>query len=137
MDDLKLSKMSVDKITQYGLRPPELLRVVNMLGKYYRWFEILPGKIKTSELQYYISTNLYKSSWIDCLQRQIKLKKSALPEIMLWCDKRENEPHNEINVATIIKLFRSTQFFNLMMVEDTCYKVNKELDILMNFQNMF
>ena len=37
LDDLKLSKISVDKVTQFGLRPPELL-FVDRLGEYYRWF---------------------------------------------------------------------------------------------------
>ena len=106
MDDLKLSKISVDRITQYGLRPPELLRFINMVEKYYRWFEILPGKVKVTDLEDYISSNLYRSCWIDCLQRHIKLKKSALPEIMLWCDERENEPDIENNVVIMIQLFK-------------------------------
>ena len=106
MDDLKLSKISVDKITQYGLRPPELLRFINMLEKYYRWFEILPRKVKVEELNGYISTSLYSSSWIDCLQRQIQLKKSALPEVMLWCDERQNESGIDNNVLIMIQLFK-------------------------------
>ena len=106
MDDLKLSKISVDKITQYGLRPPELLRFINMLEKYYRWFEIIPGKVKVREFKDYISTNLYRSCWIDCLQRFIQVKKRALPEIMLWCDKRQNETNIQNNVLIMIQLFK-------------------------------
>ena len=37
LDYLKLSKISVDKITQFGLRPPELLQLFNKLGDYYCW----------------------------------------------------------------------------------------------------
>ena len=106
MDDLKLSKISVDKITQYGLRPPELLRFINMLEKYYRWFVIIPGKVKVKEFKDYISTNLYRSCWIDCLQRFIQVKKRALPEIMLWCDKRQNETNIQNNVLIMIQLFK-------------------------------
>ena len=35
-DDLKLSKVSVDKVTQFSLRPPELLTLFNKLGEYCR-----------------------------------------------------------------------------------------------------
>ena len=31
---------SVDKITQFSLRQPELLKLVDMVGKYFRWFQI-------------------------------------------------------------------------------------------------
>eukprot|EP00957_Ditylum_brightwellii_P043851 3325177-Ditylum_brightwellii.AAC.1 len=36
VDDFKLSKISINKVTQYGLRPPELLKVITKLGDYYR-----------------------------------------------------------------------------------------------------
>ena len=34
LDDLKMSNMSVDKVTQFGLRPPELKFICNKLGDY-------------------------------------------------------------------------------------------------------
>lgn len=34
LDDLKLSKMSIDKVTQFSLRPPEFLQLFNTLGEY-------------------------------------------------------------------------------------------------------
>ena len=36
IDDLKLSKISVDKVTQFGLRPPELRKIFTKLGNYFR-----------------------------------------------------------------------------------------------------
>eukprot|EP00957_Ditylum_brightwellii_P197896 15075897-Ditylum_brightwellii.AAC.1 len=35
IDYLKLSKISVDKVTQFGLRPPELRRIFTKLGNYF------------------------------------------------------------------------------------------------------
>eukprot|EP00957_Ditylum_brightwellii_P014880 1122454-Ditylum_brightwellii.AAC.1 len=32
VDDMKLSKISINKVTQYGLCPPELLKVITKLG---------------------------------------------------------------------------------------------------------
>ena len=34
LDDIKLSKISIDKVTQFGLRPPEFRGLFNMLGNY-------------------------------------------------------------------------------------------------------
>eukprot|EP00957_Ditylum_brightwellii_P054487 4128891-Ditylum_brightwellii.AAC.1 len=36
VDDIKLSKISIVKVTQYGLGLPELLKVITKLGDYYR-----------------------------------------------------------------------------------------------------
>ena len=38
LDYMNLSKIPVDNITQFGLRPPELRQHFNNLGDYYRWF---------------------------------------------------------------------------------------------------
>ena len=50
LDDLKLNTVSVDKVTQFGLRPPELRSLFNNLGDYYRWF-LVDGKISFEDLQ--------------------------------------------------------------------------------------
>ena len=49
IDDLKLSKLSVDKVTQFSLRPPELLHVFDKLEYYFRWFEIESTKINVNK----------------------------------------------------------------------------------------
>eukprot|EP00957_Ditylum_brightwellii_P026214 1982369-Ditylum_brightwellii.AAC.1 len=35
VDDTKLPKISIHKVTQYGLHPPEFIKVINKLGDYY------------------------------------------------------------------------------------------------------
>ena len=55
--DLKLYKISVDKMTQFGLRPPELRKLLDKLGDYYRWF-VIYGKVKENVLQEKITVNL-------------------------------------------------------------------------------
>ena len=49
LGDLKLSKMSIDKVTHFSLRPPELSQICDKLGDYYRWFHISKRKVKVSE----------------------------------------------------------------------------------------
>ena len=87
LDDLKLSKISVDKVTRFSIRPPEFLKFFDKLGDYFRWFSISDNKIKVDDFPLMISHTLSKSCWIDGLQRQIRVRKAALNEIILWCGK--------------------------------------------------
>ena len=43
----------------------------------------------------YITDYLSDTIFIDGLQRQVKVRKQAFPELMLWCDKIEVELQNE------------------------------------------
>ena len=49
LNDLKLSKISVDMVTQFDIRPPELCEILDKLGEYYRCFVI---SIKVKETCY-------------------------------------------------------------------------------------
>jgi len=42
LNDIKLSKISTDKITQFSIRPPELKYIIDQVGNYYRWIKIIP-----------------------------------------------------------------------------------------------
>ena len=62
MEDLKLSTMSVDKITQFSIRPPELRYLFDQVGNYYRWFEISSKKVNEDTMREIISNNILFSS---------------------------------------------------------------------------
>ena len=68
LDDLKLSKISVHKITQFGLRPPELRQPFNKLRDYYRWFKI-SSKAKIGDFHNKNKSNLSESCWFYGLKR--------------------------------------------------------------------
>ena len=99
-EDMELYKDSVkvDKITQFSLRPPELLNCVDMVGKYYRWFDISSKPLKNATIYFLLNDDIYKSVWIDGKKCQILLRLKALPELILWLDEIENEgeTHQEI-----------------------------------------
>ena len=44
-DDLKQSQVSVDKISIFSLRPPELLDIIDTTWEYFRWIYIKRRKI--------------------------------------------------------------------------------------------
>ena len=48
-------------------------------------------KINSDNMETYITDDISDTLCIDGLQRQVKVLKQALPELMLWCDKIEVE----------------------------------------------
>ena len=87
MNDIKQSGLSVDKVTQFSLRPPELRGTIDMVGNYFRWFHIImQKKINSEEMDTIIHIDLKKTWWVDGLQRQVKLRKEAITELLKWCD---------------------------------------------------
>ena len=75
---MKLSKISIDKVKQYGLRPPKLLKVITKLGDYYCWFVVDKKKVPVSSFPLKIADELFESCWIDCLQWQVQVRKSSI-----------------------------------------------------------
>ena len=99
--DLKQSRVIIDKISQFSMRPPEFLNIIDMVGNYYRWFFIdMKDKVKGDDLEKNITIDLNLSSWIDCLERKVKLREMALPELLEWCD-YEEEDINENGIDLI------------------------------------
>ena len=84
--DMQLNRNSVkvDMITLFSLRPPELVRIVDMVGNYLRWFHVASKRMKDSIVSELIHENIYKSAWIDGFNCQIMLRLKALTELIDW-----------------------------------------------------
>ena len=109
--DIKQSKVSVDKVMQFSLRPPELRSTVDKVGNYYRWFYIcMKDKISSQDMEKTISVSLDETHWIDGLQRQVKLQTKAIPELIHWCSQLENEDHTDDGAIEMIQLFRQIEY---------------------------
>jgi hypothetical protein len=60
INDLRLSQCSVDRVTQFSLRPPELRLLFDELGNYFRWFSIEESKVlKGADLEIIINDDIY------------------------------------------------------------------------------
>ena len=106
---MKLSKISVDNITQFDLRPPELCQIVNKLEEYYYCF-VISSKVKIGYFHIKTRISLSESFWVDVIQRQILVRKKCLPEIVIWCEKILEEQNFDIDnedhsLSKIINLF--------------------------------
>ena len=69
------SGLSLDKVSQFALRPPELL-FVNDIETYFRYFSF--QKIKLKDISNYLSTRLFASCWVDAVGNLVKLRGGAL-----------------------------------------------------------
>ena len=65
--DMQLYKTSfnLDLITIFSLRPPELMTIVEAVGKYYWWSNVSSKPLKDDLVLEFIDEDLQKSAWID------------------------------------------------------------------------
>ena len=57
-----------DIFTIFSLRPPELMKIIDMVGKYYLWFNVSPKPLKYNVALEFINEYLKKSAWIDAME---------------------------------------------------------------------
>ena len=76
---------------RFILRPPELMTIVDMFGKYYRWFNVSSKLLKNNLVLEFLDEYLKKFAWTDATKLQILLQKKALNELTLWLEKIENK----------------------------------------------
>ena len=80
------SPISVDKVTKYSVRPPELRHVIRTLGHYYRWFFVKNERIGREKLELILMESLHTSVWIDGLQNHVLVRVKAFDEISTFLD---------------------------------------------------
>ena len=107
---------NLDQITIFSLGQPELMKIVDMVGKYYRWFHVSSKPLKDSLVLELIDEDLKKSAWIDAMKCQILLQKKALRELMLWLETIKNKEYID---HVMVLLFRY-----LHHVTQNCANIN-------------
>ena len=78
---MKKSKISIDKITLFSLRPPELRKLMSKTRHYYRWFHTEHANVKTvtgDDMIEKINVDASKCCWINCLQQPVLVLKKIL-----------------------------------------------------------
>ena len=114
-------------IKRFSLRPPELIKFVDMVGKYYRWFNVLSQPSKDNLVLEFIDEDLKKSAWIDAMKCQILLWKKASHELVLWLETIENKEDIDHGMVSI--------FLHLHHVTQNCANLNNTDQHFLNFEN--
>ena len=124
--DLLYSNVTIDKVTRFSIRPPEIKVWCKSIEQYYRWFHISESPLKFEELQKCFTVNLTKSKWIDGLGFQIKIYDAVLDEIGIYMKQNKNE---KIEYSQLFELLHEicvlknlTLFEEFVITEDKIHK---------------
>lgn len=90
-DGVQACKLSVDKVSKFSLRPPELRYLFNKIREYYRWFEYLPEIMTGDNLMDRLNEDVEYSIFVDGLMHQVKVREEAFIEMGPYLDKKEEE----------------------------------------------
>ena len=79
-EDMQLYNTScnLDPITIFSLRPPKLMTIVDMVGKYYRWLKVSSKPLKDNLVLEFLDEDIKTCAWIDAMKCQILFQKKAL-----------------------------------------------------------
>ena len=75
------TSISVDKITKFSVRPPELRHVIRKPGKYYRWYYVTSKGLDRETINSMLHDDIKKSILIDGLGNQVFIRVKAFKEI--------------------------------------------------------
>lgn len=111
-EDLKVSHVSVDKITVFSLRPPELLLLFDTIRNYFRWFIVKKKKVKPEKIDELLNDDLYMSIWLNNLQQKNMVGRKALPEIMSYFATLESDSESPLleEVQSILSVFKKIDY---------------------------
>ena len=113
-------------ITRFILRRPELMTIVDMVGKYYRWFNVSSKTLKDDLILEFIDEYLKKSAWIYTMKRQILTWKKALYDLILCLETIENEGDIYNGMVSLLH--------HLYHVKQNCANLNNTDQISLIFQ---
>ena len=107
LSDIEKCNLTIDKISQFSIRPPELRSIIDQPGTYYRWFKILPKQMTEKEMRKRIKNDIDSSYLIDGMQRIVLLREKAIPELN---DYINNEMHHHdketFHIKVMIDIFK-------------------------------
>ena len=97
--DFAFSNVSMDRVTLFGLRPPELVCLIPRVDLYFRWAYITSAP-KTEAGQdtlkaLFDENNFRLSVWTDCYGNSVKFRLKAIPEIKEWMS-QNNDFHGQL-----------------------------------------
>ena len=62
------------------------MTIVDMVGKYYIWFNVSSKPLKYDLVLEFLHEDLKKYAWIDAMKCQSLLRNKALHELILWLE---------------------------------------------------
>ena len=122
LQDVQASDLSPDKITIFGLRPPELL-FVDEVRLYFSWFvrSKLKAKKSCSVHSLFLKANYLASPWVDALGYRVLLRMSAVDDFVDFCGRQGHKTCYDDALNNLKKYIlpnlRNRRFLNLFVSE--------------------
>ena len=86
-------KISINRISLFGIRPPELFHIFKKIGNFFRWFHM--GKKCDATKHDFLSIYEYNSYWINGVGRIYKIRYNALSEVRNFLISKVGEINTE------------------------------------------
>ena len=104
----KDTPISLDKISIFSVRPPELRHLFDQVGNFYRWFKCEKKQMGMEFICDSLNENINRSLWINGIDQVIKVRAKALSEIVDYLDTdtfHDDDGLNHTNVCNIMFFF--------------------------------
>ena len=89
IQDLYKTKYPLDAITRFSIRPPELRKLFNNPGEYFRWFTYSKKPVTDKFADDSVTDDLRHSSFIDGIQYQVKIRRNAVDEVIQFINTKD------------------------------------------------
>ena len=77
------TSVSIDKVSRFSIRPPELRYLIDNIGMYYCWFYINPERLNYNQIKNELHNDIFNSSWIDGLCIKVHLQRRSIFGIII------------------------------------------------------
>ena len=141
--DQLFSTLSIDNVTTFGLRPPEL-RFIRHIKWYFKWFYVVKNNsLRTTfskqvkALDAIIKKNVCETMWIDGVGRNVYLRPCAIKTVLEYirlrneCDFYGVEQYTNENMQESVRLVGQTAkstILNQFMLIQRCIELADERD---------
>ena len=82
---------SYDKITEFSLRPVELMELFAKVGQYFRWFNVDSDSEIVGDIYAGLSVDIRQCCWYDGIGRRVRLRLRALEEVKMHLETLSEE----------------------------------------------
>ncbi|KAL7539846.1 hypothetical protein ACHAXR_009663, partial [Thalassiosira sp. AJA248-18] len=72
---------SYDKVTRFGMRPVELLRLFPKIGQYFRWFDVASSPTDSSVIHDALVEDVTRCKWFDAVGCRVQLRRKAAQKV--------------------------------------------------------
>ena len=98
--DRRTSIEKIDAVTQFSLRPPELRKIFNRVGDYFRWFKVDHRILKNNDVREMITDDYLTTCWVDSIGCKVMVRKKAINEIVEYLNELDFTDTNSSEYQT-------------------------------------